>query len=417
MSTSYLVDRKLCEPLDEVVDSDVAGWGVITSFTAAIVFNVSAIIAGYLFLALDKDRYKPPDHRFLRILGMRRPNVPAVTDLSNIPGDHSTNEEISTQLSHSAEGPAHAQESWGTGTSPGSDNDTSIRRRWTHPPDIPSTVNNFIPEPAQTQETTRVETNLDSHHDDIAITAWVDALESLVLGMSDLQLFTGMALMIPTLLMTVGLHGLNESLSVYSFKVVTMLAYFSFIIHLCSLTVVRPKKPGFLWYFRAGVMTLFLFLLIICMFFSGSVTFRFNSNVSVKCALQNLHMVDPQRPGYTNISDEAIIFFNLIVLIAIIGLGYYRRLNALFSEPPQNPVCNIESKLWSSLGLEEFESSFLLEIIWILFYFVFGFANLCKFLIDEHADVGAIEPSFGQLVPILLLVHPILSALQALSGI
>ncbi|ESU05167.1 hypothetical protein FGSG_11667 [Fusarium graminearum PH-1] len=181
------------------------------------------------------------------------------------------------------------------------------------------------------------------------------------------------------------------------------------------------------------------------MVISQSVTFRFNSNVSVKCALQNLHMVDPQRPGYTVFSDEAIIFFNLLVLIAIIVLEYLRRVRGLLNpdsrdsdnittpmkEPTNdsaielttnsateaitNPIDTgtMEHRFWLHLGLENFESSFLLELIWMLFYFTFGLANLCKFLVDQQADIGAIEPSFGQLVPIFLLAHPFISASEA----
>lgn len=272
--------------------------------------------------------------------------------------------------------------------------------------------------------------------------------------MGDQQLFTGMALMIPMLLITGGLHGLNESFSVYSFKVVTMLAYFSFIIQLCSLTVIPNdvSEKQTLRYFRASVMLVFLLLLISCMVISQSVTFRFNSNVSVKCALQNLHIVDPQRPGYTVFSDEAIIFFNLLVLIAIIVFEYVRRVKRLLNpesrdsdnitspinEPANEPTNDsaielttnsatvstinpintgtIEHRFWMHLGLENFESSFLLELIWMLFYFTFGLANLCKFLVDQNADIGAIEPSFGQLVPIFLLAHPFISASEALPS-
>ncbi|KAM0295042.1 hypothetical protein ACHAPM_011103 [Fusarium culmorum] len=156
-------------------------------------------------------------------------------------------------------------------------------------------------------------------------------------------------------------------------------------------------------------------------------------------------MVDPQRPGYTVFSDEAIIFFNLLVLIAIIVLEYLRRVRGLLNpdsrdsdnittpmnEPTNdsaielttnsateaitNPIDTgtMEHRFWLHLGLENFESSFLLELIWMLFYFTFGLANLCKFLVDQQADIGAIEPSFGQLVPIFLLAHPFISASEA----
>ncbi|PCD30223.1 hypothetical protein FGRA07_10373 [Fusarium graminearum] len=398
MYASYLVDQKVCKALKDVVDSDVAGWGVITAFTAAIFLNLCAIVTAYLLFALPITRYQPVDRLFLEIIGI------------HIPHDQSTSDHHTNTQKHE-----------GTASAPPT-------------PDSPeqSTVSRPISE-----STHRVTTGR----------KWSSASKALILGMSDQQLFTGMALIIPMLLMTGGLHGLNESLSVYSFKVVTMLAYFSFIIQLCSLTVIPDgvSEKQTLRYFRASVMLLFLLLLISCMVISQSVTFRFNSNVSVKCALQNLHMVDPQRPGYTFFSDEAIIFFNLLVLIAIIVLEYLRRVRGLLNpdsrdsdnittpmnEPTNdsaielmtnsateaitNPIDTgtMEHRFWLHLGLENFESSFLLELIWMLFYFTFGLANLCKFLVDQQADIGAIEPSFGQLVPIFLLAHPFISASEA----
>ncbi|QPC74551.1 hypothetical protein HYE68_005303 [Fusarium pseudograminearum] len=403
MYASYLVDQKVCQALKDVVDSDVAGWGVITAFTAAIFLNLCAIVTAYLLFALPTTRYQPVDRLFLEIIGTHIPDSPTTSN------HHTGNQ--------------------------GHDGTTSE-----------------TPTPDSLEDPPISRPISESTHDTRPERQWTRASRVLVLGMGDQQLFTGMALMIPMLLITGGLHGLNESLSVYSFKVVTMLAYFSFIIQLCSLTVIPDgvSEKQTLRYFRASVMLLFLLLLISCMVISQSVTFRFNSNVSVKCALRNLHMVDPQRPGYTFFSDEAIIFFNLLVLIAIIVLEYVRRVKRLLKpespdsgnistvprndpaneptndsaielttnsaiEPITNPVNTdtIEHRFWLHLGLENLESSFLLELIWMLFYFTFGLANLCKFLVDQNADISAIEPSFGQLVPIFLLAHPFISASEA----
>ncbi|CAF3505864.1 unnamed protein product [Fusarium graminearum] len=343
MYASYLVDQKVCKALKDVVDSDVAGWGVITAFTAAIFLNLCAIVTAYLLFALPTTRYQPVDRLFLEIIGI------------HIPHDQSTSDHHTNTQKHE-----------GTASAPPT-------------PDSPeeSTVSRPISE-----STHRVTTGR----------KWSSASKALILVIPD---------------------GVSEKQT--------------------------------LRYFRASVMLLFLLLLISCMVISQSVTFRFNSNVSVKCALQNLHMVDPQRPGYTVFSDEAIIFFNLLVLIAIIVLEYLRRVRGLLNpdsrdsdnittpmkEPTNdsaielttnsateaitNPIDTgtMEHRFWLHLGLENFESSFLLELIWMLFYFTFGLANLCKFLVDQQADIGAIEPSFGQLVPIFLLAHPFISASEA----
>lgn len=250
--------------------------------------------------------------------------------------------------------------------------------------------------------------------DSITREGWSRVLVPFVLGMSDQQLFTSMALMVATMFMIGGLHDLDETLSVYSFQVVTSLAYFSCIIHLCSLTVVRNHfdEHTRLGYFRAGLIVLFLGLLIVCMVISESVTFRFNSNVSVKCALQHFRLVDPQRPNYVNISDEIIIIFNLAVLIYIILIRYYRRLIELFDKDSRYIVTNRTP----SFLLDAFQASFLSEVVWMLFYFAFRLANLFKLLVDENANSLNIRPSFGQLVPIFLLAHPFLASFAALSG-
>ncbi|KAH8729246.1 hypothetical protein BGZ61DRAFT_384964 [Ilyonectria robusta] len=380
-SSSYLVVVGLCTELHDVADPDVAGWGVITAFTAAIILNITAILVGYLFGGLPRDRYHSLDRQFLATLGLPSLSTSstciALKDLSQtsspskgLPNSESRDRPPSTSTA-------------------GESSDTTKEQ-----PDV---------QPADSTSPTDI----------ITRERWFRVLKPFVLGMSDQQLFTGMALMAATMFMIGGLQGLNETLSVYSFRVVTSLAYFSCIIHLCSLTVVRDHfdEHRRLGYFRAGLIVLFLGLLIVCMVISESVTFRFNSNVSVKCALQHFRLVDPRRPNYVNVSDEIIITFNLAVLICIILIGYYRRLRELFDKDSRYIVTGGTP---SSL-LDAFQASFLSEAVWMLFYFAFGLANLFKFLIDENANSLNIKPSFGQLVPIFLLAQPFLAAFAALS--
>ncbi|KAF5011190.1 hypothetical protein FDECE_2676 [Fusarium decemcellulare] len=306
-----------------------------------------SIIMGYLLLALPDDRYNSIDNCFLAMLGLR---AASSRHTASTTSDDSTARRDSDSAAQSLSDPLPGN------PSPG------------------SSVAGTGPEPENT--TTRGQ--------------WTRALEPFVLGMSDQQLITGMALMTATMLMVLGLHGLDESLSVYTFQVVTMLAYFSCIIHLCSLTVVRNHfdEHRYSGYFRAALMILFLGLLIYCMFLSESVTFRFNQDVSFKCAMQNFMLVDARRPDYKNVSDEIIIILNLLVLVSIILIGYYRRLNELFN-PEMRKVVDTSSQpeLW----------------VWAWFF------------LSEHVDVGSIKPGFGQLVPIFLLVNPFLSAFAALS--
>ncbi|KAL0778905.1 hypothetical protein CaCOL14_005163 [Colletotrichum acutatum] len=263
----------------------------------------------------------------------------------------------------------------------------------------------------------------------------IKAFESFMLSLSDQQLVTGMVLMLATILISAGVHGLDEDFSVYSFQIATRLGYFSCITHLCSLTVLwgyfdQHKR---LRMFRTILMVVFLAMMIGCMTISDSVTFRFNRHVSVKCARKHFKLIDRERPNYVFFSDEIIIIFNLSILTYILISGYVQRLLQLYC-----PLAREERDYWQRRSLRAFfgpeaetkferlalthnqtladlRSSFLWEIVWLVFYFTFGTANLLEFFNDVSLRLGAIKPNFGQLVPLFLLALPLISAAEAYS--
>ncbi|KAK1657123.1 hypothetical protein BDP55DRAFT_39338 [Colletotrichum godetiae] len=110
----------------------------------------------------------------------------------------------------------------------------------------------------------------------------IRAFQAFMLSMSDQQLITGMALMLATTLIFDGVHGLDESLSTYSFQIATRLGYFSCITHLCSLSVLWEyfDQHKRMTIFRTIMMVVFLAMTIRCMIISDSVTFRFNRHIS-----------------------------------------------------------------------------------------------------------------------------------------
>ncbi|KXH28047.1 hypothetical protein CNYM01_03647 [Colletotrichum nymphaeae SA-01] len=263
----------------------------------------------------------------------------------------------------------------------------------------------------------------------------IKAFESFMLSLSDQQLVTGMALMLATICIFAGVHGLDEGFSVYSFQIATRLGYFSCITHLCSLTVLWAyfDKHKRLRMFRTILMVVFLAMMIGCMTISDSVTFRFNRHVSVKCARKHFKLIDRERPNYVFFSDEIIIVFNLSVLTYILISGYVQRLLQLHC-----PLAREEKDYWQRRSLRacfgpeavakferlalahnqtlaDLRSSFLWEIVWLLFYFTFGTANLLEFFNDASLRLGAIKPNFGQLVPLFLLALPLITAAEAYS--
>lgn len=393
METNYLVKGGFCDKLDDgdIADPDVTGWGVrlssriirhaylitaniyqvVTSFIISIVMNMAAILIAYAKNSLPRKRYN------------------CVDDI------------------------AHRRDQ-------GASDDERARGKR------------------------------------------VQAFEQFMLTMSDQQLITGMALILTTTFILAGVRGLNGNFSVYSFQVATRLGYFSCIIHLCSLSILRNyfDKDRRLMNLRAVLMVIFLILLITCMIISDSVTFRFNRHVSVTCAMQHFKFIDRHRPSYVSFSDEVIIVFNLMVLVYILVAGYIWRLLEIYHRPARRQynywrlfflrrifgsaaensysaavaaqISSLDDFLhryagsrppfqlrqwlvmWS-IWTTNIESSFLWEIVWLLFYFVFGIANLLKFFVDASVHIGRVEPNFGQLVPLFLLLLPLLTAYEAYS--
>lgn len=295
--------------------------------------------------------------------------------------------------------------------------------------------------------------------------------------MSDQQLITGVALTITTTFMTFT-DQLSESFSVYSLQIATRLGYLSCIVHLCLISLLREHfdTNRCSRNFRVIVVALFLILLIICMVISESVTLRFNRRISVKCARQNFRFVDTERPQYVVFSDEVVVVFNLAVLIFVIVSGYLRRFFELYHkdarteshywsqwslrtifgdgardaydevrpdvksllhnlreyhrhvEPRQVHGCLTQDRGgrgWKSkldheilvlrIWIESLATSLLWDIIWLSFYIVFGMGSFWNF----YADAGlehSMEPNFGQVVPLILVCLPFLSAWEAYSG-
>ncbi|KAF6830027.1 hypothetical protein CMUS01_07921 [Colletotrichum musicola] len=383
---NYLIRNGTCKRLNETADPDVTGLGVVSSFLVSITFSLFAIAAAYFCRWLPDERFSPIDDA---LSGYIQSFLPW------------------PRPSH------HGQHGW-------------PRRRG-----------------AQNRKLMRRKR--------------VKAFESFILAMSDQQLITGFALVITTTFMTFR-DDLSDSFSVYSFQIATRLGYFSCIVHFCTISLVRERFDAsrFMRNVRSALVAVLLVLLVVCMVISESVTFRFNHPISVKCARENFHFIDPKRPGYTKFSDEVVVIANLVVLILVILLGYLRRclepyhadargdyhywprksLIVWFGEDGEaayNTVSPGISSLLRSLReydrgsrdywacflevwVESISASLFWDIIWLSFYFTFGMGNFWNFYTDAEVK-HEFDPNFGQVVPLILVCLPFLSAWEAFSGI
>ncbi|KAK2048341.1 hypothetical protein LZ31DRAFT_550376 [Colletotrichum somersetense] len=388
--TNYLANTT-CKPLQDIADPDVTGLGVVTSFIISITFNFSAIIMAYFFRWLPESRYSPIDDAFVHRI---RSFFPSSISPSRI-----------------------------------------------------------LPEWERKEQT---------RHREFMKRKRIRAFESFMVAMSDQQLITGVALIITTTFMSFDTH-LSTSFSVYSFQVATRLGYFSCIVHLCTMSLLREHfdTGKRLRDFRVMLVAIILVLLVICMVISDSVTFRFNRHISVQCAKSNFRFIDPERPGYVWFSDEMIVIFNLVVLILVILLGYSRRfleiyyknartdyhywprksLRVLFgrdgevayskASPGVNSLlenlqnssrrrrgrtsCSDYWVLLLDIWVESISTSLLWDIIWLSFYLTFGMGNFWSFYMDAGLKLS-MTPNFGQVVPLILVCLPFLSAWEAFTA-
>ncbi|KAK1966028.1 hypothetical protein LY78DRAFT_657712 [Colletotrichum sublineola] len=364
--TNYLVKNGTCEKLEDVADPDITGLGVVISFIVSISFNFVAIIMAYFFRWLPEPRYSLIDDAFVRFV---RSFCPDSISSSHILPEHEREEQIKER---------------------------ELKR-----------------------------------------SQRIRAFESFMVSMSDQQLITGVALIVTTTFMSFD-HHLSNSFSVYSFQVATRLGYFSCIVHLCTISLLREHFDTHkrLRNFRLMLVAMILVLLITCMVVSDSVTFRFNRHISVQCARHNFRFIDPERPGYVGFSDEVVVTFNLIVLILVILLGYARRFLEIYSKDARKDykvellLTKLRNYDRSSRGytsifnfwvlilktwVESISTSLLWDIIWLSFYLAFGMGNFWTFY--EDADLKLeMEPNFGQVVPLILVFLPFLSAWEAFSA-
>ncbi|KAL3473409.1 hypothetical protein BJX99DRAFT_261339 [Aspergillus californicus] len=263
------------------------------------------------------------------------------------------------------------------------------------------------------------------------------ALTKCVLAMSDLQLATGIAILIS------GYAQLSCGLSPYHWLVISRLAWFSSLTHLSCLTFLRNylhnRKAERQW------RVLFMFVLVVMLITAMVPTAHYqNENYPAICYFSQT--IPP--PGYYYGYDTKRSDLSMITLVLSIGLGFIFRVIKLHPALSVFVVDKLRKKisrqlqklLWTLRDLpgpmgdilyypalalfltmrllaDHFTSMFF-EIYWLLISFLVG---LFSFLLDGRfifAASGANPPesgnwSFGQIMPILLLAVPLINILES----
>lgn len=285
----------------------------------------------------------------------------------------------------------------------------------------------------------------------------IAAFESFVKALSDQQLFTSLALTVAIYLLRYGVNGLDARVSAYSYCLAVNIALLSCFVHLSAMTILREHLEKFE---RLRNIRICIMLITIgCLIPQFVLTQFVDARLTLRCAL------DPDKfyLDFVWLDDtyDQTVYLATLSIILIIVWSYLRRLlelvSPLFKESPerlsiaafhwtlkwpsadeqdrfeQKAAAYIEtqrSKLPTYKGLVlygrvlgiaifEFRRSFISEIIWLLFYTTFGLCQILFFIFwgpDPSESPVSLSLGFGQILPLVLLGLPVLSALELYSG-
>jgi hypothetical protein len=251
---------------------------------------------------------------------------------------------------------------------------------------------------------------------------WIQVLDRLILGFSDQQLVTGMAVLM------IGLGTIGQ-ISTYHFYVIESLAMFSCGCHLASVITLRRyfQEHPFLALLRVGAMFTFAIMLSISIIYAGTV-FLLIFGTSVQCPLR------------CTIINQALVGRIINVLITIVLIwAYYAALVYVFPNGTiffqtwlvTKPIILLEFILQAISGgrygyqfHERFRHwnapitaiglTFTLQLIWSLV--AFGGAITVRAEGERYLSGSENQWSFGQILAVFLIVLPFLSAAEVFIG-
>lgn len=267
-------------------------------------------------------------------------------------------------------------------------------------------------------------------------------LTSFILTMSDQHLVTGTAMLITSWAIALGAGGLDQKRSVYSLRVATSLATLAAIAHITTLFVLRFRFRGRTADVDVRIVTLFVLTML---------TFGARLRSSSTSSQQDCQPVanSSVKEGLLESQDQEVNTRVAATIMEMLGLWIcmHRSLKVYFQEGGLRSIVRwcilsirgreltrsdweriqeshdqrLRRGLYSRLlfTIMTLSSSSLVEILWLLLFFVYGLVELCliyaRRLNYDKPDV-VVEPSFGQLMPILVLSGSVLGILTTWIG-
>ncbi|KAI1174315.1 hypothetical protein F4777DRAFT_554627 [Nemania sp. FL0916] len=287
----------------------------------------------------------------------------------------------------------------------------------------------------------------------------VRSLRSFILSLSDQQLVSGLALVISINIIRNGVQDLDTKISAYAYSNAVYLAYFSCIIHLATIAVLCDylRDRAFLRNVRVAIMITIIGLLIQGL----TESWTSEQSITLRCATERYSFLQDWSAFdevVTKLGNPANVF-GFAILIGILITGYIRRIQQLYFHGsrnfprrwqktlmaktigwPESPNVEVTAAIerlalrlsgpawnihwWCQVFFVvlpgSFNRSFMFEIVWIIFYFTFGIAEL-SFYLRAYDNSGpapiSFEPRFGQLLPLVLIILPFLAVVEGYSDV
>lgn len=250
-------------------------------------------------------------------------------------------------------------------------------------------------------------------------------------------------------------------MSAYAYANAVTLAFMSCVIHLATIAVLRDylRDRKFLKHLRVAIMVSVAILLLQA--FAESWTI--DDAVTLRCAIANYsffpHSTHSPGPRLSILGNIAFVTGFVMMLFVLLS-GYFRRIRELYTYrphaffPPSWQIAAVEKTIgWPASTEAElndarrrlaqklsgptlnmsrlsricflviprnFSRSFMYEIVWLAFYFTFGVSQVTSYLRESQsislANPVSFEPTFGQLLPLVLTALPFLAMAEGYSG-
>ncbi|KAI0134311.1 hypothetical protein BJ170DRAFT_609366 [Xylariales sp. AK1849] len=304
--------------------------------------------------------------------------------------------------------------------------------------------------------------------DNVLEKARIAALERFILATSDQLLITGTSLLLVTVFIIAGVGGLNAQWSVFSYQIAVYLGYASWTVHLSTLIVLCEhfRHHSYPQNTRIGAMIFTCVLLFTTRLTGSSISFTENPAVSVSCGLKYFNIYGGKTSDgsfWAVVSDLLPFLGDLLVLVGMVTMFLLKLLDIYSSSIPgirslpwevawprslmrviywPLKCDNHQTTLQHIYGRQRYESaahlldkeaqygrqlslmvitteadkSFVSDLIGILTLLTYVMGRLLSSLLSDNAPVKAVmNPNFGQVMPLLLLVLPMLNILDVSS--